>query len=244
MPPLASRRDALVGALALASSRAARDGTPRVTRAVVRAPSGIDPERAAREWSALSEGFLVDGTLVRDGSGTFTLEFRDADGPGRGGGVALAGVVIGSSNPARARNAAVRRGAKSASGGDNCRGDTYAGCAATTSETNARARYVGSSWAEGSVVRVVVSASDVDALATRVQAALGPEARRTSGELVVRGVSEFAAEDARTKSASTFLSFPTKYSTAIEIVPGSSASGYVVQAFHLELPEGCGVVYL
>ena len=57
------------------------------------------------------------------------------------------------------------------------------------------------------------------------------------------GVTEFAAEDERVESASTFVSYSTKASPAIEISKGRT-SPYTVRAFHLELPEGCGVVYL
>ena len=43
----------------------------------------------------------------------------------------LASVVLGSDNPAKAKNAAVRAGAASAANGERCSGDAYAGCAVT-----------------------------------------------------------------------------------------------------------------
>ena len=68
--------------------------------------------------------------------------------------------------------------------------------------------------------------------------------RVDAGEGVFKqfGVTEFAAEDERVESASTFVSYSTKASPAIEI--SKEGRRRAVRAFHLELPEGCGVVYL
>ena len=108
------------------------------------------------------------------------------------------------------------------------------------------ARFVkASAWADLSVVRVVIAANDVEDVAGRVLKGFGPEARRSVGEFKAPGITELAAEDARTKSASTFVAYPLTSSSAIEIEPAlQSASTFAVKALHLELMEGCGVVYL
>jgi len=86
--------------------------------------------------------------------------------------------------------------------------------------------------------------SDVDAVASKVAQTMGPDAStQARGVFKQFGVTEFAAEDERVESASTFVSYSTKASPAIEISKGRT-SPYTVRAFHLELPEGCGVVYL
>ena len=95
------------------------------------------------------------------------------------------------------------------------------------------------------MVRVVLCAKDVDAVAEKIAKTLGPAALNRRGEFKATGVTEFAAEDARVASASTFLGYPTPASVAIEVSGCDRRAGaFTVKAFHLALDEGCGVVYL
>ena len=77
----------------------------------------------------------------------------------------LASVVLGSDNPAKAKNAAVRAGAASAANGERCSGDAYAGCAVTV--VGFPVTFVKTSAAKGApaVVRVGVGAGSGDAAA-------------------------------------------------------------------------------
>ena len=72
----------------------------------------------------------------------------------------LASVVLGSDNPAKAKNAAVRAGAASAANGERCSGDAYAGCAVTV--VGFPVTFVKTSAAKGApaVVRVGVGAGE------------------------------------------------------------------------------------
>lgn len=261
--PPSTRRASLVGVAlgaALATSRGdatATATTSRVTRVVVACPTGARPIDGARALvTASGDGFAVEredeaSATVRDANG-FAVEFQRGDAARRGDEgdeATLRGVVIGNENPARARNAAIRRGALSAANGENCRGDAYAGCAVSSSARALEARFVktGKPWANGSssVVRVVLCAKDVDAVAEKIAKTLGPAALNRRGEFKATGVTEFAAEDARVASASTFLSYPTPASVAIEVSGCDRREGaFTVKAFHLALDEGCGVVYL
>lgn len=233
-------------------------GTRRVTRVVVRCPPGSRAREAA-ESLARATSMVVDddvavdarSAIARDGNG-FAVEFIESDERERRRGTTretttFEGVFVVSANPARARNAAVRRGAVSASGGESCRGDAYAGCAVASDGLSARFARAGAPWSAtgDSVARVVLGTTeDVDAVALKVEQSMGPDAStQVRGVFKQYGVTEFAAEDARVESASTFVSYSTKATPAIEISAGTT-SPYTVRAFHLELPEGCGVVYL
>ena len=260
--PPSTRRASLVGVAlggALANSRVGGDATAtattsRASRVVVTCPTGARPIDGARALIAASgDGLAVEredeaSATVRDANG-FVVEFQRGDAARRGDEVTLRGVVIGNENPARARNAAIRRGALSAANGENCRGDAYAGCAVSSSACALEAKFVktGKPWASGSssVVRVVLCANDVDAVAGKIAKTLGPAALNRRGEFKATGVTEFAAEDARAASASTFLGYPTPASVAIEVSGCDRRAGaFTVKAFHLALDEGCGVVYL
>ena len=179
--------------------------------------------------------------IARDGNG-FAVEFVEREERGE---TTFEGVLVGCANPARARNEATRRGAMRASGGESCRGDAYAGCVVTSDGVSARFVRAGAPWGDSSsVARVTLGTSDVDAVASKVAQTMGPDAStQARGVFKQFGVTEFAAEDERVESASTFVSYSTKASPAIEISTGRT-SPYTVRAFHLELPEGCGVVYL
>lgn len=232
--------------------------TRRVTRVVVRCPPGSRAREAA-ESLARATSMVVDddvdvdarSAIARDGNG-FAVEFIESGERERRRGTTsetttFEGVFVVSANPARARNAAVRRGAVSASGGESCRGDAYAGCAVASDGLSARFARAGAPWSAtgDSVARVVLGTTEgVDAVATKVAQSMGPDAStQVRGVFKQYGVTEFAAEDERVESASTFVSFSTKATPAIEISAGTT-SPYTVRAFHLELPEGCGVVYL
>ena len=135
------------------------------------------------------------------------------------------GVLVGCANPARARNEATRRGAMRASGGESCRGDAYAGCVVTNDGVSARFVRAGAPWGDSSsVARVTLGTSDVDAVASKVVQTMGPDAStQARGVFKQFGVTEFAAEDERVESASTFVSYSTKASPAIEISKGRTS---------------------
>lgn len=262
-----TRRECAIGvATALAStvdasrargtqSTSSSTTTPRVTRVVATCAPGIAPASAVKSLEPLGFVAVEDASgatsaVARDASGKFSVEFQASDSKTPSACTArFAGVVLGSGNPAKARNDAIRRGATSDSNGESCRGDAYRGCVVRApGGEGLGARFVKASaptWDDLSVVRVVIAANDVEDVAGRVLKGFGPEARRSVGEFKAPGITEFAAEDARTKSASTFVAYPLTSSSAIEIEPAlQSASTFAVKALHLELMEGCGVVYL
>lgn len=229
--------------------------TPRVTRVVATCAPGIAPASAVKSLEPLGFVAVEDASgatsaVARDASGKFSVEFQASDSKTPSACTArFAGVVLGSGNPAKARNDAIRRGATSDSNGESCRGDAYRGCVVRApGGEGLGARFVKASaptWDDLSVVRVVIAANDVEDVAGRVLKGFGPEARRSVGKFKAPGITEFAAEDARTKSASAFVAYPLTSSSAIEIEPAlQSASTFAVKALHLELMEGCGVVYL
>lgn len=262
-----TRRECAIGvATALAStvdasrargtqSTSSSTTTPRVTRVVATCAPGIAPASAVKSLEPLGFVAVEDASgatsaVARDASGKFSVEFQASDSKTPSAcTVRFAGVVLGSGNPAKARNDAIRRGATNDSNGESCRGDAYRGCVVRApGGVGLGARFVKASaptWDDLSVVRVVIAANDVEDVAGRVLKGFGPEARRSVGEFKAPGITEFAAEDARTKSASTFVAYPLTSSSAIEIEPAlQSASTFAVKALHLELMEGCGVVYL
>ena len=260
-----TRRECAIGvATALAStvdasrargtqSTSSSTTTPRVTRVVATCAPGIAPASAVKSLEPLGFVAVEDASgatsaVARDASGKFSVEFQASDSKTPSAcTVRFAGVVLGSGNPAKARNDAIRRGATNDSNGESCRGDAYRGCVVRApGGVGLGARFVkASAPTDLSVVRVVIAANDVEDVAGRVLKGFGPEARRSVGEFKAPGITEFAAEDARTKSASTFVAYPLTSSSAIEIEPAlQSASTFAVKALHLELMEGCGVVYL
>jgi len=163
--------------------------------------------------------------------------------------VEFVGVVVGSDNPARSKNSAVRLGANSASAGERCAGDAYAGCAAESGGVNARyVRTSKATWGgEQVIVRVILRARNIDGVVDKVLKSLGPEACVIDKSAYPSmGVVEKAAEDMTTMSTSTFLGYAkSKAATTIEMVPGEfSLAGFRVRALRLDLPEGCGVIRL
>ena len=236
---------------------------PAITRVVVSCV-GARAADAARALAAQVPEFELmdeDAVVVRDGSGAFAVEFQDAhDSPtssDRARGVELVGFVVGGDNPARARNTAIRNGGASASNGERCSGDAFAGCRANTSARSGESLGLtfvktGAPWAAKTavVVRVVVRDGDVDAVAANVTSSLGPAAVRG---FKARGVVEYAAEDRKDRDASIIVGYEnasakTTPSIGIEIVPrdasSTARSAFSVKALHVALPEGCGVVYL
>jgi hypothetical protein len=232
--------------------------TSRITRVVVDCPRGTTPETAARSFAALGGStFVVDAeassetATVRDASTGFVVEFANANQTSTSNGIEFVGLVIGSDNPARAKNASVRSGATSASNGERCAGDAYAGCQVTSSGFSARFARTGRGWTEGSIVRVVLRGNDPGDVAERILRSLGPDgAVVPRGAFPSLGVVERAAEDMSPTRAdsSAFVGYPrTKASTMIEIQDrrsGDMPSSFTVRAFRLDLPEGCGVVRL
>lgn len=235
----------------------------RITRIVVDCPRGTTPESAARSLAALGGStFVVDAgassetATVRDASTGFVVEFANANPTSStsNGIVEFVGLIIGSDNPARAKNASVRSGATSASNGERCAGDAYAGCRATSGGFSARFARTGRAWTDGSVVRVVLRGNDPGGVAERILQSLGPDgAVVPRGAFPSLGVVERAAEDMSPtrEDSSAFVGYPqTKASTMIEIQDRQSGGGYdssssfTVRAFRLDLPEGCGVVRL
>ena len=198
-----------------------------MTRVVATCAPGIAPASAVKSLEPLGFVAVEDASgatsaVARDASGKFSVEFQASDSKTPSAcTVRFAGVVLGSGNPAKARNDAIRRGATSDSNGESCRGDAYRGCVVRApGGVGLGARFVkASAWADLSVVRVVIAANDVEDVAGRVLKGFGPEARRSVGEFKAPGITEFAAEDARTKSASTFVAYPLTSSSAIEIEP-------------------------
>jgi len=239
---------------------------PAITRVVVSCV-GARAADAARALAAQVPEFELmdeDAVVVRDGSRAFAVEFQDAvESPTSSDrrGVELVGFVVGGDNPARARNTAIRNGGASASNGERCSGDAFAGCRTNTSsgESLFGLTFVktGAPWAAKTavVVRVVVRDGDVDAVAANVTSSLGPTAKRG---FVARGVVEYAAEDRKDRAAfgrdsSTIVGYEnasakTTPSIGIEIVQrdasSTARSAFSVKALHVALPEGCGVVYL
>ena len=267
----ASRRETNIGvALAFFVATNPRNGdaattaptTSRITRVVVDCPRGTTPETAARSLAALGGStFVVDAgassetATVRDVSTGFVVEFANAPNQtSASNGIEFVGLVIGSDNPARAKNASVRSGATSASNGERCAGDAYAGCRATSGGFSARFARTGRAWTDGSIVRVVLRGNDPGDVTERILRSLGPDgAVVPRGAFPSLGVIERAAEDMSPtrEDSSAFVGYPrTKASTMIEIQDLQSGSGYdssssfTVRAFRLDLPEGCGVVRL
>ena len=267
----ASRRETNIGvALAFLVTMNPRNGdaattaptTSRITRVVVDCPRGTTPAAAARSLAALGGStFVVDAgessetATVRDMSTGFVVEFANANQTSASNGIEFVGLVIGSDNPARAKNASVRSGATSASNGERCAGDAYAGCRATSGGFSARFARTGRTWTDGSIVRVVLRGNDPGGVTERILRSLGPDgAAVPRGAFPSLGVIERAAEDmseTRGDSGIAFVGYPrTKASTMIEIQNLQSGSGYdssssfTVRAFRLDLPEGCGVVRL
>ena len=248
-----------------ASARAvSADAAPSITRVVVSC-AGARAEDAARVLAAQVPGLeLREAAVVVDGSGEFTIEFQDADASAKttkSRGVELVGFVLGGDNPARARNTAIRNGGASAANGERCSGDAFAGCQtyvfnAPDPSFSLKFVKVGKPWKTPVVVRVVVRANDVDAVASNVASALGPSARSDSASAFkARGVVEYAAEDRKGGDSGTptkFVSYESSKtpSPAIEVMKApdststSAKSVFSVKAFHVALPEGCGVVYL
>lgn len=267
----ASRRETNIGvALAVLVTMSPRNGdaatttaptTARITRVVVDCPRGTTPESAARSLAALGGStFVVDAdassetATVRDASAGFVVEFANANQTSTSNGIEFVGLVIGSDNPARAKNASVRSGAMSASNGERCAGDAYAGCRATSGGFSARFARTGRAWKDGSIVLVVLRGNDPGGVTERILRSLGPDgAVVPRGAFPSLGVIERAAEDmsAMREDSSAFVGYPrTKASTMIEIQDRQSGGGYdssssfTVRAFRLDLPEGCGVVRL
>ena len=234
---------------------------PAITRVVVSCV-GARAADAARALAAQVPEFELideDAVVVRDGSGAFAVEFQDAvESPTSSDrrGVELVGFVVGGDNPARARNTAIRNGGASASNGERCSGDAFAGCRANTSARSGESLGLtfvktGAPWAAKTavVVRVVVRDGDVDAVAANVTSSLGPAQRGFKA----RGVVEYAAEDRKDRDASIIVGYEnasakTTPSIGIEIVQrdasSTARSAFSVKALHVALPEGCGVVYL
>jgi hypothetical protein len=264
----ASRRETNIGvALAVLVTMNPRNGdaattaptTSRITRVVVDCPRGTTPESAARSLAALGgPTFVVDAgaetATVRDASTGFVVEFANASPTSTSNGIEFVGLVIGSDNPARAKNASVRSGATSASNGERCAGDAYAGCRAMSGGFSARFARTGRAWTDGSIVRVVLRGNDPGGVTERILRSLGPDgAVVRRGAFPSLGVVERAAEDMSPtrEDSSAFVGYPrTKASTIIEIQDRQSGGGYdspssfTVRAFRLDLPEGCGVVRL
>jgi len=257
---LASSSSSSSSSRAVASTTTTRPApaTRRVTRVVVRCPPGSRAREAAASLARATSMVVDDdvdvnarSAIARDANG-FAVEFIERDeGEQRRGTTSetttFEGVFVVSANPARARNAAVRRGAVSASGGESCRGDAYAGCAVASDGLSARFARAGAPWSAtgDSVARVVLGTTEnIDAVLSKVAQSMGPDAStQVRGVFKQYGVTEFAAEDERVESASSFVSYSTRATPAIEI-SAATTSPYTVRAFHLELPEGCGVVYL
>lgn len=240
---------------------------PAITRVVVSCVGARAADAARALAAQVPEFELVDGdaVVVRDGSGAFAVEFQDAvESPTSSDrrGVELVGFVVGGDNPARARNTAIRNGGASASNGERCSGDAFAGCRANTSARSGESLGLtfvktGTPWVAKTavVVRVVVRDGDVDAVAANVTSSLGPTAKRG---FKARGVVEYAAEDRKDRAAfgrdsSTIVGYEnasakTTPSIGIEIVQrdasSTARSAFSVKALHVALPEGCGVVYL
>ena len=207
-----SRRDAL--ALALCAvvfpSRAAiaAPEPPGVSRVTLKTAS-ITPDAAA-DYLVQALGLTrVDdpaaadkGRAVVRGAYGITLELRGGGDESDGGDEdpepadppALASVVVGSDNPARARNAALRAGANPAkfapAAGERCAGDAFLGCA--VSLVGFPVVFVKTSAAKGApaVIRVGISSGDAEDAAR----ALGDEVAIAANG-AQPGVTERAAED-------------------------------------------------
>lgn len=217
-----SRRDAL--ALALCASipppraAVAAPAPPGVSRVTLKTAS-ITPDAAA-DYLVQALGLTrVDdpaaaekGRAVVRGAYGITLELRgggdESDGadedPEPADPPALASLVVGSDNPARARNAALRAGANPAkfapAAGERCSGDAFLGCA--VSLVGFPVVFVKTSAAKGApaIIRVGISSEDAAGAAR----ALGDEVA-VAANGAQPGATERAAEDPATIPRGTIL---------------------------------------
>ena len=219
-----TRREALVVTTTTVATRVLRppaaDASPApdgVTRVVLRTAS-ITPDAAADylvdaiglvKLDASQDAAVAKGRAVVQGAYGITLELRGGGDEGDENEdtreslnpPALASLILGSDNPARARNRALRAGAAApASGspaaGERCSGDAFLGCAATL--VGFPVVFVKTTACKGApaVVRVGFSASS----AAEVLDALGGEERSGLAEVTAvggqqPGTVERAAED-------------------------------------------------